>query len=45
MAFRLYRYNFQKNPNVKLILNANWYHLEKFKELRKKVMFFGLKIK
>ena len=20
----------KKNPNVKLILNANWYHLEKF---------------
>ena len=24
-----------KNPNVKLILNANWYHLEKFKVKKK----------
>lgn len=36
---------FKKNPNVKLILNANWYHLEKFKELRKKSNVFWVKNK
>ena len=36
---------FKKNPNVKLILNASWYHLEKFKKLREKNNVFWVKNK
>lgn len=36
---------FKKNPNVKLILNANWYHLEKFKKFRENKNVYWVKSK
>jgi len=36
---------FKKNPDVKLILNANWYHLEKFNKLRKNKNVYWVKSK
>ena len=36
---------FKKNPNVKLILNANWYHLEKFKKFRENNNVYWVKSK
>lgn len=36
---------FKKNPNVKLILNADWYHLEKFNKLRENKNVYWVKSK
>ena len=36
---------FKKNPDVKLILNADWYHLEKFNKLRKNKNVYWVKSK
>ena len=36
---------FNKNPNVKLILNANWYHSEKFEKFKKNKNIFWIKTK
>ena len=36
---------FKKNPNVKLILNANWYNLEKFKKIRENKNVYWVKSK
>lgn len=36
---------FKKNPDVKLILNADWYHLDKFNKFRKNKNVFWVKSK
>lgn len=36
---------FKKNPDVKLILNADWYHLEKFKKFRENKNVYWVKSK
>jgi|TARA_Y100000389_G_scaffold201633_1_gene244859 hypothetical protein len=36
---------FKKNPNVKLILNADWYHLKKFYELKNNKNVYWVKSK
>ena len=36
---------YKKNPNVKIILNSNWYYLEKFKEYRNNENIFWVKSK
>ena len=36
---------FKKNPSVKLILNADWYNLEKFKDLKNQENVFWVKNK
>lgn len=35
----------EKNPNVNLILNANWFYLKKFDEYKKKMKIFWVKSK
>jgi hypothetical protein len=34
---------YKKNPNVNLLLNAKWYHLDKFSKLRNKENIFWIK--